>query len=372
MCQVFWVKYLEKIKRNYPPSLLHYPTLDTFLAAYDHTGICNGIRQEEVIQLWEEANWMYELFKMINARGNKKLALSTVTKLIEGWEAKYVTGTGQKQATKIRVVLYETEGNVKPFAREKRGSHSGNNSTHGCETHSSKVEKKARSYKHRISLGSEEPLGSARSNYSDNSHNSSATSSNGGYSTADDESYHFCDGYDNDLDIDLLDVLAALDPDDPFLPASSSSGYVGLDDLAVIQMQQQQPGECDEEFNKRSAMFRSLSDPIPDPRVAPVHSLSHPTAPTTSTTTATVGATRPPPQTSLSPSTSARGLSRKGEVHTGSHPAQTVSHQAQTCDLPVPTGSPRTPVPSLLGQPFNTTPVVTPSDSSMMVTDEEG
>lgn len=43
-----------------------------------------------------------------------------VPKLIEGWEAKYITGSGQKDTTISRVKIFEHEGNVKPNTRTKQ------------------------------------------------------------------------------------------------------------------------------------------------------------------------------------------------------------------------------------------------------------
>jgi len=63
---------------------------------------------------------MVELFKMIPAYKNKGLTMIIVPKLVEGWEAKYITGSGQKDSTISRVKIFESEGNVKPNTRAKQ------------------------------------------------------------------------------------------------------------------------------------------------------------------------------------------------------------------------------------------------------------
>jgi hypothetical protein len=94
-----------------------YPTVDSFLAAYP--GFFQNESEYEKKYLWLAANWMGILFRMITARKNKGLVLYVVPKLIEGWDAKYVTGSGQTKATANRVHIFETEGNTKANQRGK-------------------------------------------------------------------------------------------------------------------------------------------------------------------------------------------------------------------------------------------------------------
>ena len=60
---------------------------------------------------------MCTFFNYIPAKKNKGLILQVIPKLVEGSSAKYITGSGQTQATKDRVLIYELEGGVKPFHR---------------------------------------------------------------------------------------------------------------------------------------------------------------------------------------------------------------------------------------------------------------
>lgn len=66
---------------------------------------------------------MKEAFKYLPARKNKGLAVQIIPKLVEGWNAKYVTGSGQTRATADRVFIFETEGGVTPAHRGGRMSY---------------------------------------------------------------------------------------------------------------------------------------------------------------------------------------------------------------------------------------------------------
>jgi len=59
------------------------------------------------------------LFRYVPPKQNKGLAMQIVPRLLEGWEAKYITGSGQTAATAARVRIYETEGCIKPSHRTK-------------------------------------------------------------------------------------------------------------------------------------------------------------------------------------------------------------------------------------------------------------
>jgi hypothetical protein len=73
--------------------------------------------KEEQTKLFYTANWMTTFFNWVPAKKNKGLILQVIPRFVEGSNVKYVTGSGQTTATKDRVFLYESEGNVKPFQR---------------------------------------------------------------------------------------------------------------------------------------------------------------------------------------------------------------------------------------------------------------
>lgn len=115
--QAIWVYFLLKLKSIIPTESLKYQNVDEFLKQYPEF---LSKDEEEQINLFHTANWMFELFKFIPAYKNKGLTIMIVPKLVEGWEAKYITGSGQKEVTANRVKIFEREGNVKPNARGKQ------------------------------------------------------------------------------------------------------------------------------------------------------------------------------------------------------------------------------------------------------------
>ncbi|KAJ1415499.1 hypothetical protein B484DRAFT_454518 [Ochromonadaceae sp. CCMP2298] len=110
-----WYVILEAIKKMIRLRDMKFPSLDSFLTAYGDR--FSSEPESEKIVLWQTANWMSLLFLMITARKNKGLAMQVVPKVCEGWDAKYITGSGQTKATANRVHVFETEGSVKPSER---------------------------------------------------------------------------------------------------------------------------------------------------------------------------------------------------------------------------------------------------------------
>jgi len=60
------------------------------------------------------------LLSMVTPRKSKGLAMAVVPKVIEGMNAKYVTGSGQTKSTADRVHIFETEGGVTASSRGGR------------------------------------------------------------------------------------------------------------------------------------------------------------------------------------------------------------------------------------------------------------
>lgn len=112
-----WVCLLVVLKRYVSDEDLKYKTIDEFYTIYNYQ--FSNEDHSELDLLWQTANWMYVLFKMITARKNKGLAIQVIPKLIEGWDAKYVTGSGQKRSTANRVFLFESEGHTTASHRGK-------------------------------------------------------------------------------------------------------------------------------------------------------------------------------------------------------------------------------------------------------------
>jgi hypothetical protein len=112
-----WVVLLCHFKAHLTLADMKYQTLEQFAEVYQ--GWFQEESETEIYHLWQIANWMNILFKMITARKNKGLAMQVIPKIIEGWEVKYVTGSGQTRFTANRVHVFEVEGNTKANHRSK-------------------------------------------------------------------------------------------------------------------------------------------------------------------------------------------------------------------------------------------------------------
>lgn len=116
-----WVAWLQVTAQFMPRSDLKYQSVADFLAVYVCFVGYDDARREHLMHV---ANWMAYLLSKIPARKNKGFALQVVPKLLEGWQARYITGSGQSRATEDRVKIYEVEGDVLPIQRlqpSKRG-----------------------------------------------------------------------------------------------------------------------------------------------------------------------------------------------------------------------------------------------------------
>ena len=114
-----WVVFLrvmsQRMDEDSMRRLFKYQTRSEFLRAYGGTFDDHPLHIQ--ITLFHIANWMSILFTMMSPRKNKGLAINVVCKMVEGFGAKYVTGTGQTKATAARVRIFELEGDVKPHQR---------------------------------------------------------------------------------------------------------------------------------------------------------------------------------------------------------------------------------------------------------------
>ncbi|KAJ1438343.1 hypothetical protein B484DRAFT_444655 [Ochromonadaceae sp. CCMP2298] len=112
-----WYVILLAVKERTPLETMKYPVMENFTEIYGERFADEPDCERRA--LWHTANWMYIMFSMIPAKKNKGLAMQVVPKVVEGWDAKYVTGSGQTKATANRVSIFEHEGEVKPNERGK-------------------------------------------------------------------------------------------------------------------------------------------------------------------------------------------------------------------------------------------------------------
>eukprot|EP01036_Dinobryon_divergens_P029457 gene29457-38554_t len=111
-----YICILDMLKDKLVAEDFKYPTRDAFMQVYGEKFAAESDREKTI--LWQSANWMYILFKMITAKKNTGLTIEVIPKLVEGWSAKYITGGGMKPATANRVYLLHQEGKEK---KGKRG-----------------------------------------------------------------------------------------------------------------------------------------------------------------------------------------------------------------------------------------------------------
>jgi hypothetical protein len=112
-----WVLFLMGI-RSKCGIKMKYETAEAFLNVYD--GRFVHYAPEYVATLRETANWMNVLFGFIPAEKNKGLALAIIPQVVEGWGAKYVTGSGQTQGTTDRVIIYEKESGLPGVPKRRK------------------------------------------------------------------------------------------------------------------------------------------------------------------------------------------------------------------------------------------------------------
>ena len=118
MSVALWVLFFSITGEHYPTAQLKYQNVKSFLEAYE--GYFNDMEPMEQETLKNEANWFKLVSVLLPPSKNKGLSIQVVPRLVEGWYAKYVTGSGQTDATKRRVHIFEKEGGVVPSGRGGR------------------------------------------------------------------------------------------------------------------------------------------------------------------------------------------------------------------------------------------------------------
>ena len=105
-----WILFFAITGEYYPTEQFKYQNVQAFLKAYE--GRFDGMEPEEQEMLKNEANWFNVVSTLLPPSKNKGLTMQVVPRLVEGWQAKYVTGSGQTEATNRRVYIFEKEGRV--------------------------------------------------------------------------------------------------------------------------------------------------------------------------------------------------------------------------------------------------------------------
>lgn len=92
-------------------------TLEEFLERYPDLKERNSTEQE---RLRHTANWMDLAFYTIQPRNNKTFILNMIPRIVEGRNARYITGSGQTKPTADRVDIFRIEGSCEKIKRPPR------------------------------------------------------------------------------------------------------------------------------------------------------------------------------------------------------------------------------------------------------------
>ncbi len=92
-------------------------TCDEFLEKYPDFKERGSSEQD---RLRNSANWMDLSFYTIQPRNNKTFILNLIPRVVEGRNARYITGSGQTKPTTDRVNLFRWEGNCEKIKRPPR------------------------------------------------------------------------------------------------------------------------------------------------------------------------------------------------------------------------------------------------------------
>lgn len=95
-------------------------TISAFLQRYPEfkdDAMIDATEQEKLLKF---RNMMKLAQIFIPAKNHKEHLMDLVTRLVEGKDQKYVTGSGEKPATRRRVLIYEREGGIRPVPRPPR------------------------------------------------------------------------------------------------------------------------------------------------------------------------------------------------------------------------------------------------------------
>eukprot|EP01036_Dinobryon_divergens_P036726 gene36726-47879_t len=131
---------LETLRSKLRNSDFKYPTIQDFFGVHVYVERFDTMPEREQDLLWQTANWMHIFFKVfpniskykefkIPVKRNKGFALEVISKLVEGWDAKYVSGGGSTRETKNRAFIYETEGQQLTSEESKTGDDIGSSSS---------------------------------------------------------------------------------------------------------------------------------------------------------------------------------------------------------------------------------------------------
>ena len=80
------------------------------------------VEEKELMTLLKYRNMMAIAILVLPPKSKKAHLLDLVTRIVEGNDVRYITGSGETVSTRRRVTIYETEGNITPLPRPPRRS----------------------------------------------------------------------------------------------------------------------------------------------------------------------------------------------------------------------------------------------------------
>jgi hypothetical protein len=92
-------------------------SVDTLLDRYPPF---TKVEEVEQVTLLKYRNMMSIAILVLPPKSKKAHLLDLVTRIVEGNEVRYITGSGETAATRRRVAIYEKEGNIVPLPRPPR------------------------------------------------------------------------------------------------------------------------------------------------------------------------------------------------------------------------------------------------------------
>ena len=91
--------------------------MEKFLDTYPDFKNRNALETE---RLRLTANWMDLTFYTIHPKNNKTFVMTLIPRIVEGRNAKYITGSGQTKSTTDRVDIFRAEGRCEKTSRPPR------------------------------------------------------------------------------------------------------------------------------------------------------------------------------------------------------------------------------------------------------------
>jgi hypothetical protein len=106
-----WVIFLRAYRMTLTDEKeFKYKSINQFMIEYSN--MFDDVDEATMQNLYYTAQWMHRCLSMLPAKRNKGFYMRVIPKVVEGFHAKYATGSGQSRVTTLRVILFEREGSV--------------------------------------------------------------------------------------------------------------------------------------------------------------------------------------------------------------------------------------------------------------------